>query len=143
MDDLTQHQKKEINAAGAPPEALEDLSRALKGLSLPPRASGEDLEAHSSRARQIYQAGAKLLSSWPPKPKRNPAQARAADLIKGTLRNTHNLFAHAYVEFIFGRITRNFGRFIRAEELVFETADLAPAFVPPEKRLRSRLITTS
>ena len=135
MDDLTQHQKQEINAAGPPPEALEDLSRALKGLSLPPRATGEDLEAHSSRARQIYQAGAKLLSCWPPKPKRNPAQARAADLIKGTLRNTRNLFAHAYVEFIFGRITRNFSRLIRAEALVFETADLCPGLCPNGKEV--------
>ncbi len=135
MDDLTEHQKQEIIAAGTPPEPLENLSKALQVLFLPPQVAGEELEVHSSRARQIYQAGDKLLSSLPPKPKRNPAQARAADLIKGTLRNTRNLFAHAYVEFIFGRITRSFSRFIRAEDLVFETADLCPGLCPTRKEV--------
>ncbi len=137
MDGLTQEERQELLAAGAPLKSVNDFQKALRAFNLPPRPTREKMKADTSKAQGIYRAGAKLLGVWPPKLKRDAAQARAADMVKSMLRATRNAFAHAYVELIFSRITNGYRRFIRAEELVYEVGELCPGLCPTREEVES------
>lgn len=76
MDGLTQEQRQELLAAGAPLKSVNDFQKALRALNLPPRPTREKMKGDTSKARGIYRAGGKLLDVWPSKPERDAAQAR-------------------------------------------------------------------
>ncbi len=139
MIQLNQEQAKVLRLAGASPKAVEELEKALQGMLLAERATQEALSADSLEAQQVYRAGSALLATWPAKPKRDAAQARGADLVKGTLRQVRNAFAGKYAELIYQQVTRGYERPVRAEELVFEVAELCPGLCPTRKEVAVEL----
>jgi thioesterase DpgC len=139
MDALTPEQAKVLRAADAAPGAVGALTGALRALRLPARPTSDSLAADGRKARAIYRAGGALLAVWPPKPKRDAAQAQAAETVKGVLRGTRNAFARTYVDLIYRRITDGSRRFVRAEELVYAVADLCPGLCPARREVEAEL----
>jgi len=137
MEGLTQEQMQELFAAGAPPTSLIGFQKALRALTLPARPTREHLKADAVKAKRIYRSGAKLLGLWPPKPERDAVQAKAADVVKTILRATRNSFAQTYVDLIIRRVTDGYRRFVRAEELVYEVAELYPGLCPTRKEVKA------
>ena len=130
MDGLTQEQVHVLKTAGASPAAVKGFTAALLALHLPARPTKQGLAADARRAATVYRAGGALLGSWPPKPKRDVAQARAAETIKDTLRAVRNAFARTYIDLIYDKLTTGYRRFLRIEELVYEVAGLCPGLCP-------------
>jgi thioesterase DpgC len=97
------------------------------------------LEADSRKAEAIYRAGCILLAALPAKPTRDAAQAKAAEIVKAVLRRTRNAFACSYVDLIYSLITNGYKRFVRAEELVYEVAELCPGLCPVRKEVEAEL----
>ncbi len=139
MDELNPEQTQALVAAGAVPAAVGALNKALKALRLPARPTKQSLAADGRKAQAIYRAGGALLAAWPPKPKRDAAQARGAEAVKGALRAARNAFARTYVGLIYERITDGYRRFIRAEELVYAVAGVCPGLCPTGKEVEAEL----
>lgn len=142
MEFLNHDQRQELLATGASPEAVSDFQKALQDLHLPGHPDPEKFREHVYQAQKIYQAGENLMASWPAKPQRDALQARAAGLVKSVLRSRRNDFARVYADFIFDRITGGYRRTIRAEELVYQAAEIAPGLCPTRKEVEaeSRLL---
>ncbi len=139
MDGLAREQVQALTAAGAPRASVNAFTKALKGLRMPARPAAQNLAADSRRGQAVYRAGNALLAAWPPKAKRNAAQAKAAEAVKAVLRAARNAFARTYVEAIYARITGGYRRFVRAEELVYAVAEVCPALCPTRKEVEAEL----
>ncbi len=139
MDALNSEQAQAVTAAGASPAAVRALDKALKAPRLPVRPSPQSLGVDSRGAQAIYRAGGALLAAWPPKPKRDAAQAKAAEIVKGVLRGARNGFARTYVDLIYGRITHGYRRFVRAEDLVYTVAEVCPGLCPTRQEVGAEL----
>jgi len=137
MEGLTHEQMQELFAAGAPAASLIGFQKAFRALTLPARPTREHLKADAVKAMRVYRSGAKLLGLWPPKPERDAVQAKAADVVKSILRATRNSFAQTYVDLIIRRVTDGYRRFVRAEELVYEVAELCPGLCPTRKEVEA------
>jgi thioesterase DpgC len=96
----------------ARPEVTEDFQR--------------DADGHST----FWQKGYELLAALPEKPKRNPEQARAAETILTAGRETRETFMRRHAAAVYAALTGNQTRFVRADVLAYEAANLVPGLVP-------------
>jgi len=142
MDTLNPAQRRALAAAGASPAGVKALGRAMTALRLPGRPTKESLAADGRKARAIYRAGGALLAAWPPRPKRDAAQAVAAETVKAVLRGARNAFARSYVDLLYSRATGGYRRFVRAAELVYAVADLCPGLCPTRREVEAELQLT-
>jgi len=85
-----------------------------------------DADAHS----KFWHAGYDLLAALPEKPKRNPAQNRAAETILRVGRESREAFLGRHAETVYRAVTKNMTAFVRAEPLVYEAASLVPGLTP-------------
>jgi thioesterase DpgC len=139
MIQLNPEQAQILMTAGASSAAVKNFELALQGLRLSERITRESLSADSHSAQQIYRSGRELLATWPPKPKRDAAQAQGADQVKGILRQVRNAFTGTYVELIYRQVTQEYERPVRAEVLIWEVAELCPGLCPSHKELAGEL----
>jgi thioesterase DpgC len=87
---------------------------------------GEDRERYAA----FWRESKALLSALPAKPRRNEAEARAAEAILSTAREGREEFLRAHAVEVYVEITRGRSRFLRLEELVFAAAEAFPGLVP-------------
>jgi len=139
MNGLNPEHTQALAGAGASPSAVKALHQALKALRLPARPTKQGLAADSRKAQAIYRAAGALLAAWPLTPKRDAAQAKAAEAVKGVLRATRNPFARSYVDLIYSRITDGYRRFVRAEDVVYAVAEICPGLCPTRKEVEAEL----
>jgi thioesterase DpgC len=139
MDGLTREQAQALNAAGASTTAVTKFTTALRALRLPARPTSQGLAADSRKAQAVYRCGGALLGTWPPRPKRDVSQAKAAEVVKTVLRAVRNAFARSYADLIYDKITNGNRRFIRVEELVYEVAGLCPGLCPVRQEVEAEL----
>ena len=137
MKVLTHEQLNNLLAAGAPLSCLKRFQKALREFRLPAQPTREQLKVDSEKLLKISRTGARVLEVWPPKPQRDPAQSKAAEMVKEILRDARNAFARTYVDLIIRRITNGYCRLIRAEELVYEVAKLYPGLCPIRKEVEA------
>ena len=130
MDSLTQEQMQTLKGAGASSAAVKGFTTVLRTLRLPAHPTRQGLAADSRKAQAVYRTGRGLLEAWPAKPKRDAAQANAAETVKGVLRAARNAFARTYGDLIYDKVTNGYQRFLRVEELVYEVAELCPGLCP-------------
>ena len=85
-----------------------------------------DAQAHT----QFWKAGAEALARLPAKPRRDAEQARAAETILRTGRETREAFLRAHVKHVYAALTDHRRKFVRAEALVYAAASLVPGLAP-------------
>src|SRR5262249_15415310 len=71
-----------------------------------------------------------LLGRMPPKPRRNPAEAAAAQAVLAAARDHRERLLAAHVDTVYDRLTDNRMRFVRLENLVIEAGELVPGLTP-------------
>jgi thioesterase DpgC len=102
-----------------------------------PEIAGEfqrDAEAHS----KFWRKGADLLAALPEKPKRNPAEARAAETILRTGRESREAFLARHAEAVYRVLTKDMAVCVRAEPLVYDAARLVPGLTPTRKEVAAQ-----
>jgi (3,5-dihydroxyphenyl)acetyl-CoA 1,2-dioxygenase len=92
---------------------------------------GRDCDKFSRR----WAMGAQLLARLPVKPERSDAQAAAATAIMARDRAAREAFLGAHVEAVYRRLTADFTRFKRVEELVDDVMAAVPGLVPDRAQL--------
>src|SRR5436190_16952096 len=93
-----------------------------------------DADAHS----KFWRKGADLLAALPDKPKRHPAEARAAETILRTGRESREAFLGRHAEAVYGAITKDMTALVRAEPLVYEAASLVPGLTPTRAQVAAQ-----
>jgi thioesterase DpgC len=102
---------------------------------------GCDDALHSDYQRSVakfsrrWQIGVELLASLPPKPARSDAQSAAATAILERDRATRAAFLAFHVEPLYSRLTGDFTKFKRVDDLVRDAAVAVPGLVPDDKQL--------
>jgi thioesterase DpgC len=91
---------------------------------------GQGFEDEPRGYPAFWQLSDGLVRRLPAKPKRNRAEAAAAQLILGTAREQRERFLRVHAEALYDRLTRNRSQFIRLEELVFAAAAAVPGLTP-------------
>jgi thioesterase DpgC len=86
----------------------------------------QDAEAHS----KFWRAGVDALAALAEKPNRNPEQARAAETILRTGREARETFLGRHAEAVYRGLTKDYSVFLRAEQLVYDVANLVPGLTP-------------
>src|SRR4051794_228176 len=90
-----------------------------------------DAEAHS----KFWLKGAGLLAALPEKPRRNPAEARVAETILRTGRESREAFLASHAEAVYRALTKDMTVCMRAEPLVYEAATLVAGLTPTRKEV--------
>jgi (3,5-dihydroxyphenyl)acetyl-CoA 1,2-dioxygenase len=85
-----------------------------------------DGDAHS----KFWLKGYELLGALPEKPKRDSAQARAAETILRVGRESREAFMLRHAGAVYGTLTKKQSVFVRAEPLAYEAAKLVPGLTP-------------
>ncbi|MFZ3224143.1 MAG: enoyl-CoA hydratase/isomerase family protein [Xanthobacteraceae bacterium] len=96
--------------------------------------SGDYLRDAEDFSRQ-WRIGAELLAKLPAKPARAAAQVSAAAAILQRDRAAREDFLRAHAETVYRRLTHDFTKFVRVEQLVRDAAVLLPGLVPDDKLL--------
>lgn len=139
MEQLKQAERELLGAAGALPEAIQDLDAALAALNLSLHPAHETMPADSHQAQALYRSARALLDSWPAKPSRDHMQAKGAETVQALLRRVRNSFAGSYARVIYERITDGYRRFVRAEEVAYAVADICPGLCPTRAEVEAEL----
>jgi thioesterase DpgC len=92
-----------------------------------------DADVHS----KFWAKGCDLLAALPEKPNRNPEQARAADTILTTGRQSRETFMLRHAEPVYAALTKKLTQFVRAEELAFAAAELVPGLTPSRAQIEA------
>jgi (3,5-dihydroxyphenyl)acetyl-CoA 1,2-dioxygenase len=96
--------------------------------------SGDYLRDAEDFSRQ-WRIGAELLARLPAKLARSAAQVSAAAAILQRDRAAREEFLRAHAETVYRRLTHDFTKFVRVEQLVRDAAVLLPGLVPDDKLL--------
>jgi len=93
-----------------------------------------DADGHS----KFWVRGYDLLAALADKPKRNPEQASASETILGVGRESREAFLGRHAEAVYRTLTRNQTRFVRAEPLAYEAANLIPGLTPTRAQVTAQ-----
>jgi (3,5-dihydroxyphenyl)acetyl-CoA 1,2-dioxygenase len=94
-----------------------------------------DYRRDSEQASQRWRTGADLLALLPPKQARSKEQAAAAAVILELERASRRGFLDRHGETLYRRLTDNFSKFKRVDELVRDAAAAVPGLMPDDKQL--------
>jgi enoyl-CoA hydratase/carnithine racemase len=93
-------------------------------------ADTADFEGDCARYSRFWGWSAARLAELPPRPKRSPGEAEAAENIKREARAARSRFLAAHAETLYARLTNDCSRFVRVEQLVYDAASLVPGLAP-------------
>jgi (3,5-dihydroxyphenyl)acetyl-CoA 1,2-dioxygenase len=122
----------ELNDAGLPIAAAKEW---LAAEPAEPAAFGDD----RVRYAVFWSLSDSLVERLPKKPLRGPAQAKLAAAIRARARASREAFLRAHAEAVYAALTRDYTRFIRVEDLVFEAADAFLGLVPSRAKLEGEV----
>lgn len=94
-----------------------------------------DLAEDSLRYADFWRLCATLIHQLPTKPKRDSLQAEAAGLIHEEARAARQQFLNEHAGAVYARLTQNYSRFIRLDNLVAAAAEEFPGLVPNAEQL--------
>ena len=93
-----------------------------------------DADAHA----KFWRKGADLLAALPEKPKRNAAEARAAETILRTGRESREAFMGRHAEAVYRALTKDMTALVRAEPLVYDAANVFPGLTPTRQEVAAQ-----
>ena len=94
-----------------------------------------DFGRDSGNFSRQWRIGGELIARLPAKPARSDAQAAAAAAILQRDRAAREKFLGVHVEALYRRLTDNFAKFVRVEQLVRGVAAVVPGLAPDEDEL--------
>jgi thioesterase DpgC len=86
---------------------------------------------------EFWRLSNEIVARLPPKPRRTPAQAKAAEFVHGRARNARGRFLDAHAGELYAGLTQSFSRFVRVEQLVYDAAELCPGLAPSRDQVAS------
>jgi thioesterase DpgC len=125
--------KAALERAGLPAETIGAWLRALPA---PAVAVASDYARDSADFATFWRIGDALLANLPRKPARSEAEREADTLIRSAGRAAREGFLARHVETLYRRLTDDFRRFVRVDDLAYEAAELLPGIAPTREAVR-------
>jgi thioesterase DpgC len=97
----------------------------------------KSFRADATACTNFWQSSARLRAGLPDKPARDPAQTAAAAVLHRRDRALREHFLSLHAGAVYDKLTNNRRVFVRAEQLVLETAKVVPGLVPDQKQLQA------
>ena len=119
-----------LTAAGLPSGEVERWRSAQPSLAGPARASESSLAGDAQALELFVERGDGLVSRLPGKSRRTPGEQAAASLVYAALRRARLEFLRSHAEPVYARLTDDYRRFPRADELAERAAERYPGLVP-------------
>jgi thioesterase DpgC len=110
-----------LHAAGLDDAAITDLTA---------RADGAEDNNERGACTAYWRRCRETLGRLPPKPKRSPAEAEAAQYILTTARASRERFLAKHTDALYDELTHWRSQFVRLEDLVYAAADAVPGLTP-------------
>src|SRR5258708_19825406 len=98
-------------------------------VSVPVAASG-DFSADAARFSAYWRDAKQQLARLPAKPKRDTAAHDAAEALKQAARDARFAFLRRHARTLYDRLTDGRRKFVRIEQLVYDSADVVPGLAP-------------
>src|SRR5260370_481875 len=98
-------------------------------VSAPVAASGDFL-ADAASFSAYWRTAKQQLSHLPAKPKRDAAAHDAAEALKQAARDARFAFLRRHARTLYDRLTDGRRKFVRIEQLVYDSADAVPGLAP-------------
>jgi len=98
-------------------------------------ADTADFAGDCIRYSRFWQTSAQILARLPAKPQRGAREAEAAEQIKRVARDTRRSFLRAHAAAVYDKLTRNRGKFVRVETLIYDAAALVPGLTPTQAQV--------
>lgn len=128
---VTTHPPQDPPAAAGLPEAeVERWQRARPAVPQPQAAAAEELPDLAQQAARYFELGQALLDRLPARPRRDEPEEEAAAGLRREMRDLRAAFLRAFGEVIYARLTEDYTRYLRVEELVYRAAEAYPGLVP-------------
>ncbi len=123
--------------AQLPGDELERWRAAQPGLAQPSDADFSTYRRDCAAASTFWMLTDSLFEHMPAKPKRKEAEQAAAGVLHQTAREVRARFLRAHVGTLYGRLTGNQTKPIRAQELVELAANEVPGLAPSRAALEA------
>ncbi len=118
--------------AGLPTEAIGSWLAA----DPPPSDDGAAFDHAAAAFATFWRLGDQLLADLPKKPGRGDAERAADALIRGVARGARERFLARHVETLYRRLTDDFRRFLRVDDLAYAAAARLPGIAPTRDAVR-------
>jgi len=128
---MTNAQRKErLLAAGLPTDAVDAWIGAVEGLKLPEKGDAASLDGDAKRAAEAIGRGWALLERMPVRSKRSEAERVAGETVTHLCTDVCWNVVRAYAEPMYRRLTDDFTRHVRVDDLCWRAAELWPGLLP-------------
>jgi len=117
-----------LSAAGLPASEVQEWLQAEPGETT-------DFPADCRRFPRYWEKANRLIGRLPPKPRRNPAEQAAAELIQERARAARVRFLRPHADAIYDALTVCRSRFARVEELATRAASVVAGLVPTAQEI--------
>jgi thioesterase DpgC len=124
-----QHRER-LGVAGLATGDVLDWLSGVEGLKFADAAGSDRLDGDGEAAGKLIRRGWKMLDTLPLRSKRNVAEKAAGETLVTLATELCRRFARAHREAIYARLTDNYARHIRVDDLVYKVATLWPGLVP-------------
>lgn len=128
-----------LSAAGLDRREFDDWLNGRARVNLPDAADRERLDADAKLVSDWIRRGWSLLDRLAPRSKRNEREKAAGQTLVILTTDLCRAFARAHREAIYARLTDNYARHVRVDDLVFKAAELWPGLVPTRAELRREM----
>lgn len=122
--------RQALAAAGLDTDEVKNWLAQLERLALPEAGGNERFEADAEAVGDLIRRGWSLLDKLPLRSARSAAEKTAGAALVGLTTALCRRFARAYRDAIYARLTDDFRRRVRVDDLVYRAAELWPGLVP-------------
>ena len=84
---------------------------------------------------EFWRLSGEIIARLPPKPKRTEQEAKAAAFVHERARGARGRFLQAHLAELYADLTKDFSRFVRVEQLVYDAAELCPGLTPSRAQI--------
>ncbi|MEX2524976.1 MAG: enoyl-CoA hydratase/isomerase family protein [Gammaproteobacteria bacterium] len=124
-------------AAGLPEEAVNTWLTEMASLQIAGVSNADSLESDARAAGTLINRGWAFCAALPPRSQRSDAERAAGDLIVRLVTTLCRDVCRVHRSTMYALLTKDFRRFIRTEELVFEAAARWPGLLPSRAELEA------
>ena len=124
-----------ILAAGLEQDAVKQWLDEAAVIDPALTAGGRNLEQDAGITGALIKQGWSFCNSLPLKSKRNPAELAAGDSLVQLITSIGRKFCRLHREEIYRKLTGDYSRFLRVDELAWKAAELWPDIMPTKKEI--------
>ncbi len=124
-----------ILAVGLEQDAVKKWLDKVEAIDLAVKTDDQDLETDARIAGALIKQGWSFCNMLPLKSKRDPAELAAGNSLVQLITSIGREFCRLHRKAIYRKLTGDYSRFLRVDELAWKAAELLPGIMPAKKEV--------